>query len=219
MLIDVLHRTGLIAILRGVASAEVAEIGAVVFAAGIRIIEVPLGSPDALASIRILRAGLPPDCVVGAGTVTSPAQVEDVRQVGGELIVMPHSDPEVIRAARAAHLAVAPGVATPTEAFAALAAGADVLKMFPAELLGPAVVKAWRVVLPAGTPLVPVGGITPEKLAGFVAAGATGVGLGSALYPPGASASDVAARASAFVDAWRAARADTIDRAPPKTER
>jgi 2-dehydro-3-deoxyphosphogalactonate aldolase len=208
MLIDVLRRTGLFAILRGVGPAEVAEIGAAVFAAGIRIIEVPLGSPDSLPSLRILRSALPAECVVGAGTVTSPAQIEDVRQAGGELIVMPHSDPEVIRAAKSAHLVVAPGVATPTEAFAALAAGADVLKLFPAELLGPAVLKAWRVVLPAGTPLVPVGGITPEKLAGFVAAGATGAGLGSALYRPGSSASEVAARAAAFVDAWRAAQAD-----------
>jgi 2-dehydro-3-deoxyphosphogalactonate aldolase len=207
MLTEVLRRTGLIAILRGVTPVEVADIGAALFAAGFRIIEVPLNSPDALASIAILRAGLPAECMVGAGTVLSPTQVDDVRRAGGELIVMPHSDPAVIRAARAADLAVAPGVATPTEAFAALAAGADALKMFPAELLGPAVLKAWRAVLPAGTPLVPVGGITPEKLAGFVAAGAAGAGLGSALYPPGASASEVAARASAFVDAWRAARA------------
>jgi 2-dehydro-3-deoxyphosphogalactonate aldolase len=205
MLTDVLRRTGLIAILRGVRSTEVAEIGTALFAAGFRIVEVPLGSPDALDSIHILRAGLPAECLVGAGTVTSPSQVDDVRQAGGELIVMPHSDPHVIRAARAAHLAVVPGVATPTEAFAALAAGAHALKMFPAELLGPAILKAWRVVLPTDTPLVPVGGITPEKLADFVAAGATGAGLGSALYRPGASAIDVAARAAAFVDAWRAA--------------
>jgi 2-dehydro-3-deoxyphosphogalactonate aldolase len=206
VLIEVLRRTGLIAILRGVGSTEVAEIGAAVFAAGIHIIEVPLGTPDALDSVRILRAGLPPECLVGAGTVLQRAQVEQVRQAGGELIVMPHSDPELIRAVKAAHLAVVPGVATPTEAIAALAAGADALKMFPAELLGPAVLKAWRAVLPPGTPLVPVGGITPEKLAGFVAAGATGAGLGAALYHPGASVSDVAARASAFVEAWRAAR-------------
>ncbi len=206
MLTDVLRRTGLVAILRGVKSREVAEIGAALFAAGICIIEVPLGSPDALASIRILRAGLPPECLVGAGTVLLRSQVEEVRQAGGELIVMPHSDPDVIRAAKAAHLAVVPGVATPTEAIAAIAAGGDALKMFPAELLGTAVLEAWRAVLPAGTPIVPVGGITPEKLAGFVAAGATGAGLGAALYHPGMSASEAAARAAAFVDAWRAAR-------------
>jgi 2-dehydro-3-deoxyphosphogalactonate aldolase len=203
MLTDELHRTGLVAILRGVTSSEVAEIGAALFAAGLRIIEVPLNSPDPLASIRILRDRLPAECLVGAGTVVSPAQVDDVRQAGGELIVMPHSDPKVILAAKTARLAVMPGVATPTEAFAALDAGADALKMFPAELLGPAIVKAWRAVLPPDTALVPVGGITPEKLAAFIAAGATGAGLGSALYHPGATPADVAARASAFVDAWR----------------
>lgn len=202
MLTEVLRRTGLVAILRGVRSTEVADIGAALFAAGLRIIEVPLGSPDALASIRILRAGLPAECMVGAGTVVSPSQVEEVRQAGGELIVMPHSDPAVIRATKDAGLTAMPGVATPTEAFAALAAGADALKMFPAELLGPPVVKAWRVVLPAMTALVPVGGITLDKLTGFAAAGAAGVGLGTALYRPGLSASDAGARASAFVAAW-----------------
>jgi 2-dehydro-3-deoxyphosphogalactonate aldolase len=193
MLIDELRSTGLVAILRGVTSAEVADIGAALFAAGVRIIEVPLNSPDAVG-------------VVGAGTVRTPAQVDDVQRAGGELIVMPHSDPAVIRAAKAARLAAMPGVATPTEAFAALDAGADALKMFPAELLGPAIVKAWRAVLPSDTALVPVGGITPDKLAAFVAAGASGAGLGSALYHPGASAHDVATRAAAFVDAWRATR-------------
>jgi 2-dehydro-3-deoxyphosphogalactonate aldolase len=205
-LTEVLRQTGLVAILRGIRSVDAAEIGATLYAAGFRVVEVPVGAPDALESIRILRADLPRDCVVGAGTVLSTSQVEEVRQAGGELIVMPHSDLDVVRAAKAAGLAVAPGVATPTEAFAALAAGADVLKMFPAELLGPAVLKAWRVVLPKGTALMPVGGITPDKLAAFVAAGATGAGLGTALYRPGATASDVAARATAFVSAWWAAR-------------
>lgn len=207
MLIDVLRRTGLIAILRGITPGEVAVIGAALFDAGFRIIEVPLGSPDALESIRILRDRLPRECIVGAGTVTSPAQVDAIRQAGGELIVMPHSDPVVIRAAKIARLSVMPGVATPTEAFAALAAGADALKMFPAELLGPTVLKAWRAVLPAQTAVVPVGGITSEKLAGFITAGAAGAGLGAALYAPGISAADVAARAAAFVDAWQSARA------------
>jgi len=205
MLTALVQRTGLIAILRGVAAAEAAEIGAAVVAAGLRIVEVPLGAPDSLAAIRALRDALPADCVVGAGTVVSAAQVDEVRRAGGALIVMPHCDPAVIRAAKAAQLAVMPGVATPTEAFAALAAGADALKMFPAELLGPAAVKAWRVVLPADTLLVPVGGITPDKLAGFVAAGAAGAGLGSALYRPGAAPAEVGARAAAFVAAWRAA--------------
>jgi 2-dehydro-3-deoxyphosphogalactonate aldolase len=202
---DELRRTGLVAILRGVRPDEVAEIGAALFAAGLRIIEVPLGSPDAMDSIRILRGRLSSECLVGAGTVNSPTQVDEVRRAGGDLIVMPHSDPAIIRAAKIARLSVMPGVATPTEAFAALAAGADVLKMFPAELLGPAVLKAWRAVLPSATQLVPVGGLTPEKLAGFVSAGASGAGLGAALYAPGVSAAEVATRAAAFVDAWRAA--------------
>jgi 2-dehydro-3-deoxyphosphogalactonate aldolase len=202
---DELRRTGLIAILRGVRPDEVAEIGAALFAAGLRIIEVPLNSPDAMDSIRILRGRLSSECLVGAGTVTSPTQVDEIRRAGGELIVMPHSDPAIIRAAKIARLSVMPGVATPTEAFAALAAGADALKMFPAELLGAAVLKAWRAVLPSDTQLVPVGGITPEKLAGFVSAGASGAGLGAALYAPGVSAAEVARRASAFIDSWRAA--------------
>lgn len=205
MLNDELRRTGLVAILRGVRPDEVAAIGAALFAAGFRIIEVPLDSPDAMDSIRILRGRLSSECLVGAGTVTSPTQVDEVRRAGGELIVMPHSDPAIIRAAKIARLSVMPGVSTPTEAFAALAAGADALKMFPAELLGAAVLKAWRAVLPSDTQLVPVGGLTLEKLAGFVAAGASGAGLGAALYAPGVSAAEVATRASAFIDAWRAA--------------
>ena len=206
MLIEVLRRTGLVAILRGITPAEVAAVGDALFAAGFRIVEVPLNSKDAIESIHILRAHLPRECLVGAGTVTTPAHVEAVRIAGGELIVMPHSDASVIRAAKVARLSVMPGVATPTEAFTALAAGADALKMFPAELLGPAVLKGWRAVLPAETALVPVGSLTPEQLAGFVAAGATGAGLGSALYAPGTSASEVATRAAAFIEAWNAAR-------------
>jgi 2-dehydro-3-deoxyphosphogalactonate aldolase len=205
MLNDELRRSGLVAILRGVRPDEVAEIGAALFAAGFRIIEVPLDSPDAMDSIRILRGRLSSECLVGAGMVISPTQVDEIRRAGGELIVMPHSDPAIIRAAKIARLSVMPGVATPTEAFAALAAGADALKMFPAELLGAAVLKAWRAVLPSDTQLVPVGGLTPEKLAGFVSAGASGAGLGAALYAPGVSAAEVARRASAFIDSWRAA--------------
>ena len=206
MLIEVLRSTGLVAILRGITPAEAAAIGDALFAAGFRIIEVPLNTKDAVESIHILRTRLPRECLVGAGTVTTPAQVEAVRIAGGELIVMPHSDASVIRAAKVARLSVMPGVATPTEAFAALAAGADALKMFPAELLGPSVLKAWRAVLPAATALVSVGSITPERLASFVAAGATGAGLGGALYAPGNSAREVATRAAAFVEAWNAAR-------------
>jgi len=203
MLKEALKQCGLIAILRGIRPDEVESIGKVLYDAGFRIIEVPLNSPEPFESIRLLRNALPPSCMVGAGTVLSPAQVLQVKDAEGQLIVMPHSDPEVIRAATAAGLASAPGVATVTEAFAALAAGADILKMFPAEQLGPVVVKAWRAVIPANVMLVPVGGITPASLKEFVAAGASAFGLGSALYKPGMSAEQVKQNAEAFVSAWK----------------
>jgi 2-dehydro-3-deoxyphosphogalactonate aldolase len=140
---------------------------------------------------------------VGAGTVLTPQACADVAAAGGQVIVMPHSDPTVIRAAKAAGMACAPGVATLTEAFAALAAGADVLKLFPAEALAPAVLKAWRAVLRPPVALLPVGGITPDNLAPYAAEGASGFGLGSALYRPGDSAEQVARNATAFIQAWR----------------
>jgi 2-dehydro-3-deoxygalactonokinase len=202
---DALARSGLMAIVRGIQPGEASEIGAALYGAGLRAIEVPLNSPDPIASVRILRGALPSDCAIGAGTVMTPAQVDEVRGAGGEFVVMPHSDESIIRAARAACLEVAPGAATITEALAALAAGAGMVKMFPAEQLGAGTLAAWRAVLPAGTLVIPVGGITPASLASFVAAGAAGVGLGSALYRPGLAAGEVAARAEAFVAAWRAA--------------
>ncbi len=203
MLKEALKQCGLIAILRGIRPDEVEAVGLALYDAGFRIIEVPLNSPEPFESIRVLRNVLPANCMVGAGTVLSPAQVQQVKDAEGQLIVMPHSDPEVIRAATAAGLASAPGVATVTEAFAALAAGADILKMFPAEQLGPVVVKAWRAVIPAGVMLVPVGGITPDSLKEFTAAGASAFGLGSALYKPGMTVEQVRKNAAAFVSAWR----------------
>jgi 2-dehydro-3-deoxyphosphogalactonate aldolase len=204
MLKTAMNQCGLIAILRGVQPHEVAAIGLKLYQAGFRIIEVPLNSPEPFDSIRTLRNALPADCVIGAGTVLSTDQVAAVKRAGGEIIVMPHSDPVVIAAAKQAGLACAPGVATVTEAFAALAAGADVLKMFPAEQLGPSVVKAWRAVIAREVALLPVGGITPENLATFTSAGASGFGLGSALYKPGLSAEQVGRNANQFVTAWRA---------------
>lgn len=201
-----LRACGLVAILRGVKPDEVADIGQALYQSGFRVIEVPLNSPEPLQSIATLRRTLPDDVVIGAGTVLSPEDVPRIAEAGGQIIVMPHSDAAVIRAARAAGMAVAPGVATPTEAFAALAAGAHVLKLFPAELLGPAVVKAWRAVLPKDVPLVPVGGITPDNMGAFLDAGAQGFGLGSALYRPGLTAAEVGERARGFVAAWRAVR-------------
>ncbi len=204
MLTAAMNECGLIAILRGVQPNEVAQIGLVLYEAGFRIIEVPLNSPEPYESIRILRTTVPADCVIGAGTVLTSEQVVNVKKAGGEIIVMPHSDAAIIKAAKQAGLACAPGVATPTEAFAALAAGADVLKMFPAEQLGVHVVKAWRAVLPTEVALIPVGGITPENMALFAAAGATGFGLGSALYKSGLAAEQVSQNARNFVAAWNA---------------
>ena len=193
----------LIAILRGVRPDEVEAIGATLHAAGFRLVEVPLNSPQPFDSIARLRRSLPTDTLVGAGTVLARDAIARLRDAGGELAVMPHADVDVIAAAKAAGLVCVPGIATPTEAFAALRAGADALKMFPAEMLTPTVLKALRAVLPRDVMLLPVGGITPVNMHSYRDAGASGFGLGSALYSPGATAEDVARRAQAFVEAWR----------------
>ncbi|WP_447760987.1 2-dehydro-3-deoxy-6-phosphogalactonate aldolase [Pseudomonas moraviensis] len=206
MLKQALAQNGLIAILRGLQPQEAAAVGEVLYSAGFRVIEVPLNSPSPYDSIRILRDALPADCLIGAGTVLTPEQVEQVKAAGGQVIVMPHSDAKVLRAAKAAGLYLSPGVATPTEAFAALAEGADILKLFPAEQMGPAVVKAWLAVLPAGTVLAPVGGITPDNMQAFIDAGVKGFGLGSGLFKPGMTPEQVAVNATAYVAAWKALR-------------
>jgi 2-dehydro-3-deoxyphosphogalactonate aldolase len=156
-----------------------------------------------LQSIGALAAAFGERALIGAGTVLDPADVERIADAGGRLIVMPHADHGMIRAAKARGLICVPGVATPTEACGALAAGADALKLFPAETLPPAIVKAWRAVLPTDVWLLPVGGIAPENMAAYLAAGANGFGLGSALYQPGTDADAVSARAERFVAAWR----------------
>ncbi|NWF18277.1 2-dehydro-3-deoxy-6-phosphogalactonate aldolase [Pseudomonas reactans] len=204
MLKQALAQNGLIAILRGIRPDEAQAVGQVLYQAGFRVIEVPLNSPDPYTSIRTLRDSLPADCLIGAGTVLTPEQVEQVKAAGGQVIVMPHSDAKVLRAAKTAGLFLSPGVATPTEAFAALAEGADVLKLFPAEQMGPSVIKAWLAVLPAGTLLLPVGGITPDNMQVFTDAGAKGFGLGSGLFKPGMTVDQVASRAQAYVAAWKA---------------
>jgi 2-dehydro-3-deoxyphosphogalactonate aldolase len=193
----------LIAILRGVTPDEAPEIGAAVVAAGFRIIEVPLNSPDPFRSIETLADRFGDTVLVGAGTVMSPDAARRTADSGGRLVVMPHSDAAVIRSAKAAGTWCLPGVATPTEGFAALAAGADGLKLFPAETLPPTAVKAWRAVFPREVRLMPVGGIAPESMADYVAAGASGFGIGSALYKPGIGLSELTTRAAAFVAAWR----------------
>jgi 2-dehydro-3-deoxyphosphogalactonate aldolase len=199
----------LIAILRGVTPIDAADHGRALYEAGFRIVEVPLNSPQPFESIAAIRQALPADAIVGAGTVLQPTWVDDVMAAGGELIVMPHSDADVVRAAKALGLACAPGVATPNEAFLALKNGADVLKMFPAEQLGVHVVKAWRAVISARVPLLPVGGITPDNMGPFLGAGANGFGLGSALYKPGQSALATSTNAKAYINGLAVAQGKT----------
>ena len=193
----------LIAILRGVEPDEVVAIAKALIEAGFRALEVPLNSPEPLRSIAALADAFGERALIGAGTVLNAGDVGRIVGAGGRLIVMPHADRAVIRAAKTAGLWCVPGAATPTEAFGALAAGADALKMFPAEALPPAVVKAWRAVLPKEAWLLPVGGITPELMAPYLAAGANGFGLGSALYRHGSSPAEVAGRAKTFAAAYR----------------
>jgi 2-dehydro-3-deoxyphosphogalactonate aldolase len=187
----------LIAVLRWITPDEVEPVAAALIAAGFRLIEVPLNSPNPYESIRRLSQRFGSEALIGAGTVIAPDQVARVREAGGNLIVMPHADVEVVRAAKAAACACFPGVATPTEGFAALAAGADGLKHFPAETLPPAALKAWRAVFSTDVPLLPTGGITPASMAAYVVAGASGSGTGGGLYAPGRSVGEVSGRAAA----------------------
>jgi len=198
-----MRRLPLVAILRGLTPADASSVGAALDTAGFSLIEVPLNSPQPLASIATLVAQLP-NALVGAGTVLTTAQVREVHGAGGQLIVSPNFDAEVVRLAVQLGMVCLPGVMTPTEAFAALAAGAAGIKLFPAELVPPAGVKALRAVLSAQTLVLPVGGITPEAMAPYRAAGANGFGLGSALYKPGDDAATVAAAARRYVAAWNA---------------
>lgn len=193
----------LIAIIRGVTPDEVEEVGDALYDAGIRIIEVPLNSPDPLDSIARLSARIGDKALIGAGTVLEVGQVEDVRRAGGEIIVSPSTAPEVIAATAAAGMVSAPGYFTPSEAFEALRAGATALKLFPAEAATPAVVKAQRAVLPKDVPLLVVGGITAANMQPWLAAGANGFGLGSGLYAPGRSAAEVGERARAYIEGLR----------------
>ena len=194
----------LVAILRGITPAEVPAVAAALVEPGFRLIEVPLNSPqplDSIASLAALPAVRATGAVVGAGTVLTPAQVRDVHAAGATLVVAPNFEPAVLREALRLGLVCLPGVLTPTEALAALAAGASGLKLFPAEMAAPPAVKALRAVLPQGTLLLPVGGISPGNMAAYRAAGADGFGIGSALYRPGKPAAAVRADAAAFVAA------------------
>ena len=196
--------TGLIAILRGLTPDEAVAIGRAVAGAGIGILEVPLNSPDPGQSISLLRNALP-DCLVGAGTVLTTAQVEEAHAAGAQLVVSPNTDAGVIAETLRRGLRSYPGAATPSEAFAALSAGARAVKVFPAVQVGPAGMKAWTDVLPAWAELLPVGGVDAGAFPAWTAAGATGFGIGSALYRPGMRPADVAERARALQSAWERA--------------
>lgn len=194
-----LSRCPLVAILRGVKPDEVEAIAAALESRGIAIIEVPLNSPHPLDSIARLARGFGHRLLVGAGTVMNASQVAEIADAGGRLIVTPHADPTVTRAAKQRGLLAVPGFFTPAEAFTMLAAGADALKLFPAEGASPAVLRALRAVLPAGTAVLPVGGIDAGTMPAWRAAGAAGFGIGSAIYKPGDTPETVAAKADALV--------------------
>ena len=200
---DALTACPLVAILRGVHPFECVEIGNVLVDAGFTIVEVPLNSPEPLKSIELLSTALGERALVGAGTVIDPHHVEQIAQAGGRLIVMPHADPAVVIEAKALGLFALPGFSTPTEAFSVLNAGADGLKLFPAEANPPGVLRALRAVLPRAVPVLPVGSITVENMGAYWDAGANGFGLGSALYRAGATAQQVRQSAAAFVAAAR----------------
>ena len=196
-----LARCPLIAILRGVRPEEVEAVAAALEAAGIAIVEVPLNSPRPLESIARLARGFGDRLLIGAGTVTERTQVDAVADAGGRLLVTPHADPALVRAAKARGMLAVPGFFTPAEAFALLAAGADGLKLFPAEAASPSVLRALLAVLPAGTAVVPVGGMDAASVPAWRAAGAAGFGIGSALYRAGDDAATVGAKARALVAA------------------
>lgn len=195
----------LVAIIRGVQPDEAVAIGEALHAGGIRIIEVPLNSPDPLTSIGRLARRFEGRALIGAGTVLEVEDVARVRAAGGRLVVSPNMNPAVIAATAAADMVSAPGFFTPSEAFDAIAAGAHALKLFPAEAAAPAVLKAQRAVLPPDVPVLVVGGVAPGSLAAWLEAGAAGFGLGSGVYKPGMAAAEVTERARAYVGAVAAA--------------
>lgn len=191
----------IVAILRGIRPEETEAIGAALLAEGLTILEVPLNSPKPFESIRRLAAAFGERALIGAGTVTTEDEIAAIVRAGGRLMVTPHADPALVLAARARGLIACPGFLSPAEAFALLAAGADALKLFPAEAASPAVVKALLAVLPKGTPILPVGGMSAATIPAWKAAGAAGFGVGSSLYQPGDTAEAVGAKARALREA------------------
>jgi len=200
---DALQACNLVAILRGITPDEAEPIGEALIEAGWRIIEVPLNSPDPLKSIERLQKRFGDRALIGAGTVLTTAQVADVASTGATVIISPNANLSVIEASVSRGMISLPGVATPSEAFAAIGAGATGIKAFPAEAIPPMVIKAWRAVLPKDMPVLAVGGITPDNMKSFIDAGTNGFGIGGSLYKPGDDVASVAAKAKLFIEAMR----------------
>jgi 2-dehydro-3-deoxyphosphogalactonate aldolase len=196
----------LLAILRGVAPGEVLSVAAALQDCGFLCLEIPLNSPDPLQSIGSLRRRFGAALLIGAGTVLTEAEVVQVHEAGADFVVSPNTNAAVIRVTKQRGLLSLPGFATPTEAFAALEAGADALKLFPAESAPPPTLRALKAVLPSHARVLPVGGISPAAMPAYVSAGAAGFGIGSAIFKPGLQAAAVRERAAGFVEAWRAIR-------------
>ena len=188
----------LIAILRGIKPTEVVDVAEILIEKDFKIIEIPLNSPDPIRSIELLTHYFENHAIIGAGTVVDEASIRSIAEAGAKLVVMPNGNGIVVKAAKDRGLIAIPGIATPTEAFAMIEAGADALKLFPAEGIPPSVLKAMKAVLPSTVPILPVGGITPEKMNDYLKAGAIGFGLGSALYKPGMTLRDIRKNAEAF---------------------
>jgi 2-dehydro-3-deoxyphosphogalactonate aldolase len=205
---DAARHCGIIAILRGVRLEEVTAIGDALYDAGIRIVEVPLNSPEPFRSIAALAARFEGRMIVGAGTVLDTESVDRVKSAGGQIAVSPDCNPHVIAQAIARNMVPLPGVFTPTEAFAAVRAGARHLKLFPAEAASPKTVKAWKAVLPKDVSLYAVGGVTPLNMKEWAEAGCAGFGIGSNIYKPGMTAGDVGKAARDFVAAWTTLKGD-----------
>lgn len=198
-----ISRCPVIAILRGIRPDEAESIGDALEQAGVAIVEVPLNSPDPFHSIETLAHVFGDRMLIGAGTLTDPVQVTEVARAGGRLIVTPHADLSIVRAAKQAGLFAVPGFFNPTEAFALLKAGADAIKLFPAEVLGPSMLKALRAVLPKDAVVIPVGGIDARSIPAWSASGAEGFGAGSSIYTPGDDADTVRQKAGALLNAVR----------------
>lgn len=205
---DAARQCGIIAILRGVRLEEVTAIGDALYAAGVRIVEVPLNSPEPFRSIAALAARFEGRMIVGAGTVLDTESVDRVKSAGGQIAVSPDCNPEVIAQAIARNMVPLPGVFTPTEAFSAVRAGARHLKLFPAEAASPKTVKAWKAVLPQDVRVYAVGGVTPANMKEWADAGCAGFGIGSNIYKPGMTADDVGKAARGFVAAWKDLKGD-----------